>query len=136
MAGAANAKEAGWAGSLSGVRDDELARRSFRFRPGDLRPDWANQEDAEVVALQFWMASRPLTWSFGYYVDNVAAGLSVPGCWYLNRKTGILQYCTLPGEDLTQAEVIAPETLQLVRVEVHRIPTSSAGRVEPSPDIS
>lgn len=137
VAGAANGKEAGWAGSLSGVKDDELARRSFRFRPGDLRPDWANQEDAEVVVLQFWMAARlriqalderqnsvlftggswrPLTWSFGYYVDNVAEGLAVPGSWYLNRKTGILQYHALPGEDLTQAEVIAPETLQLVRV--------------------
>ena len=59
---------------------------------------------------------RPLTWSFGYYVDNVAEGLAAPGTWYLNRKTGVLQYYALPGEDLPQAEVVAPETLQLVRL--------------------
>ena len=137
VAGAANAREAGWAGTLGGIKDDDLARRSFRFRPGDLRADWTNLEDVEVVVLQFWMAPRlriqaldasqnsvlftggswrPLTWSFGYYVDNVAEGLFVPGSWYLNRKTGILQYHALPGEDLAQAEVMAPETLQLVRL--------------------
>jgi len=123
VAGAANGREAGWAGTLGGIKDDELARRSFRFRPGDLRADWTNLEDVEVVVLQFWMAPRlriqaldasqdsvlftggswrPLTWSFGYYVDNVAEGLFVPGSWYLNRKTGILQYHALPGEDPAQ----------------------------------
>ena len=30
-----------------------------------------------------------LTWSFGYYVDNVAEGMTAPGAWYLNRKTGV-----------------------------------------------
>ena len=119
------------------MKDDELARRSFQFRPGDLRQDWTNLEDVEVVVLQFWMASRlriqsldeqarsvlftggswrPLTWSFGYYVDNVAQGLDAPGTWYLNRKTGVMQYHALPGEDLAQAEVVAPETLRLVRL--------------------
>jgi len=137
VGGTANARESGWAGALGGIQDDELARRSFRFRAGDLRAEWTNLEDVEVVVLQFWMAARlrnqaldtsqntvlftggswrPLTWSFGYYVDNVAEGLSVPGSWYLNRKTGVLQYHALPGEDLTRTEVIAPETLQLVRL--------------------
>ena len=138
VAGEANPKEVGWAGTLKGVNDDELARRSFQFRPGDLRGDWTNLEDAEVVVLQFWMAPRlriraiddrqnsvlftggswrPLTWSFGYYVDNVAEGMTAPGAWYLNRKTGVLLYRALPGEDLTQAEVVAPETRQLVRLD-------------------
>jgi len=93
----ADAREAGWAGSIAGLKDDELARRSFRFRPGDLRQDWTNLENVEVVVLQFWMAPRlrietlderansvlfsggswrPLTWSFGYYVDNVVQGLA------------------------------------------------------------
>jgi hypothetical protein len=39
VAGAANGREAGWAGTLGAIKDDELARRSFRFRPGDLRAD-------------------------------------------------------------------------------------------------
>ena len=137
VAGAANARDAGWAGTIAGLKDDELARRSFQFRPGDLRQDWTNFEDVEVVVLQFWMAPRlrikaldergnsvlftggswrPLTWSFGYYVDNVAEGLATPGTWYLNRKTGVLQYHALPGEDLPQAEIVAPQTLQLVRL--------------------
>ena len=112
VAGAANGREAGWAGTLGGIKDDELARRAFRFRPGDLRADWTNLEDVEVVVLQFWMASRlriqaldasqnsvlftggswrPLTWSFGYDVDNVAEGLSAPGSWHLlPHQTGLL----------------------------------------------
>ena len=92
------------------MKDDELARRSFQFRPGDIRKDWSHVEDVEVVVLQFWMAPRlriqaiddrlnsvlftggswrPLTWSFGYYVDNLADGVTVPGTWYLNRQSGV-----------------------------------------------
>jgi hypothetical protein len=73
--------------------------------------------DASQNAVLFTGGSwRPLTWSFGYYVDNVAEGLFLPGSWYLNRKSRILQYHALPGEDVAQAEVIAPEALQLVRL--------------------
>ncbi|MCX6927302.1 MAG: right-handed parallel beta-helix repeat-containing protein [Verrucomicrobia bacterium] len=136
VAGTANRKEAGWAGALGELKDDEWARRSFQFRPGDLRKDWTNLTDVEVVVLQFWAAPRlriqaldegrnsvlftggswrPLTWSFGYYVDNVAEGLATPGAWYWNRAMGVLQYRALPGEDLAQADIVAPETLQLVR---------------------
>ena len=138
VVGAADYREAGWAGTLAGQTDDEISRRSFQYRPGDIQQDWTNLEDVEVVVLQFWMAPRlriqaideeqrsvlftggswrPLTWSFGYYVDNVYEGLDAPGTWYLDRKTGILRYHALPGEDMTQAEIVAPETLQLVRLE-------------------
>lgn len=137
VAGTANYKESGWAGALKGQNDDELARRSFRFRAGDIRQGWTNLEDVEVVVLQFWMAARlrikevderqssvlftggswrPLTWSFGYYVDNVAEGLTAPGSWYLNRQTGVLSYHSLPGEDLSLAETVAPQVEQLVRL--------------------
>ena len=113
--------------TLGELKDDELARRSFQFRPGDLRNDWTNLRDVEVVLLQFWMAPRlriqaiderrnsvlftggswrPLTWSFGYYVENVAEGLATPGAWYLDRAKGALQYRVLPGEDLTKADRI------------------------------
>jgi len=112
--------------------------RAFRFRPGDILSTWANLSDVEIVLLQFWMEARlriqrideptdavtftggswrPLTWSRGYYVDNVAEALGTPGEWYLDRKTGVLSYCPLPGEDMARAEAIAPVAEQLVRLE-------------------
>ena len=116
-----------------------LAKRAFQFRPGDIRPDWANREDLEVVVLQFWMAARlriqhideknrvvvftgeswrPLTWSGGYYVENVLEQLrDTPGSWYLDRKRGVLLYHPLPGEDMAKADVVAPVAEQLVRLE-------------------
>ncbi len=112
--------------------------RAFQFRPGDILGTWTNLGDVEVVVLQYWMEARlpiskvddaahtvtctggswrPLTWSRGYYVDNVAEALGTPGEWYLNRKTGLLSYCPLPEENMTKAEVIAPVTEQLVRLQ-------------------
>lgn len=117
---------------------DPLNRKSFRFHPGDLQRNWKNLKDVEVVVLQFRMEARlpiaaideatstvtftggswrPLTWSRGYYVENVYEALDEPGEWYLDRKTGILTYWPLPGEDLARAEVIATLSEQLVRLE-------------------
>jgi len=117
---------------------DEWHKRSFRFVPGDIRKDWRNIEDVEIVVLQMWMAARlriesideenhtvaftggswrPLTWSFGYYVDNLFEGLATPGAWYLDGKQGILYYHPLPGEDMAEIEAVAPVAEQLVRIE-------------------
>jgi hypothetical protein len=92
----------------------------------------------EIVVLQFWTAARlrieaidderdtvlftggswrPLTWSFGYYADNVLEGLDRPGCWYLDRKTGLLRYHALPGEDVAAAEVVTPDVDALLVIE-------------------
>ena len=127
-----------WAASVDPAQDTDLARRAFQFREGDLRSDWANLADVEVVELQYWMEARlriaaldtgqrsvlltggswrPLTWSFGYYVDNVYEGLDQPGAWYLDRPRGRLVYHPLPGEDLTALEAVAPVTEQLVRFQ-------------------
>ena len=113
-------------------------RCSFRYKPGDLRADWTNLADVEVVALQYWTEARlhiksldektqlvtftgpswrPLNWAKGYIVDNVREALDEPGEWYLDRKTGVLTYWPLPGEDMTKAEVVAPVLEQLVRLE-------------------
>ncbi len=43
-----------------------------------------------------------------YRLDNFFEALDQPGEWYLDRKTGVLSYWPLPGEDMTKAEVIAP----------------------------
>ncbi|MBN2374932.1 MAG: right-handed parallel beta-helix repeat-containing protein [Sedimentisphaerales bacterium] len=120
--------------------EGELAKRAFQYEPGDIRSDWSNINDIEIVVLQFWTEARlriqrlddqkhvvlftggsfrPLTWSGGYYVDNVFEEISEPGSWYLDRGKGVLYYHPLPGEDLSQAEIIAPGAgvYQLLRLE-------------------
>ncbi|MBI3920787.1 MAG: right-handed parallel beta-helix repeat-containing protein [Armatimonadetes bacterium] len=118
--------------------DDPQNAKAFHFKAGDINKSWTNLKDVEVVVLQYWTEARlriaevddqtstvtftgsswrPLTWSKGYVVENVCEGLDAPGEWYLNRKTGVLTYWPLPGEDMTKAEVIAPVAEQLVRIE-------------------
>lgn len=127
----------GWVGNLP-TDSDQWAKRSFQFRPGDLQPGWANLDDVEVVVLQFWMEARlriqkidagkhavlftggswrPLTWSWGYQVENVCEAFQSAGTWYLDRKAGLLAYRPLPGEEPAKLEVIAPVAEQLVRFE-------------------
>ncbi len=127
----------GWMG-VGPEAKSPLDLRAFQFQPGDIRKSWTNLDDVEVVVLQFWMEARlriraideknhavlftggswrPLTWSGGYYVDNVFEALDTPGTWYLDRKLGVLYYHPLPGEDMSKVEVVAPATQQLVRLE-------------------
>ncbi len=115
----------------------------FEFAPGDLKPDWTNLDDVEVIVYHFWTdshlpiksidtktnivtfkhkAGKVFTDDFTsdgarYIVENVFEGLDKPGQWYLNRKTGALYYIPMPGEDMTKAEVIAPVAQQLIRFE-------------------
>ncbi len=125
----------GWAGAEPPA--SERDRWSFRFRPGDIDRRWKNLGDAEVVVLQFWTEARlrikaidarnpavlftgrswrPLTWSGGYYVDNVFDGLRTPGSWYLDRTQGVVFYHPLAGEDMSRAQVMAPSLEHLVRL--------------------
>jgi parallel beta-helix repeat protein len=124
--------------ALAGGADPD--KSAFRYAPDDLRADWANRDDIEVVVLQFWTEARlhiarldeanhvvtftggswrPLTWSMGYSVENVHEALTEPGNWYLDRPSGILRYRPLPGEDMTQAEVIAPVAEQLLLMQAN-----------------
>jgi len=117
--------------------------QKFEFKPGDIRANWTNLEDVEIVALHFWVdthlpiesvdeaantvtlarkSRRKLTDDYTnkgarYYVDNVFEALQTPGEWYLNRQTGVLYYLPKPGEDMSKAEVIAPRTPSLLRLE-------------------
>ena len=136
LAAPAKVDASGWAGAAPPA--SEWDRWSFQFKPGDIDKGWTNLDDVEVVVLQFWMEARlrikavddrnhvvlftggswrPLTWSGGYFVDNVAGGLIAPGTWYLDRKRGVVSYHPLPGEDMNRVEVIAPVAEQLVRLE-------------------
>jgi hypothetical protein len=115
----------------------------LKFKPGNIKEEWARSE-AEVVALLAWSdfrmfirdvdesnhvatLSRNPTASnresnARYYVENAPDGLDVPGEWYLNRKTGLLTYVGLPGEDLNKADVIGShlDDLLVIRGEKDR----------------
>lgn len=120
--------------------------RRFEFKPGDLRANWTNLSDVEVVVYHFWtdahlpvrsvdesshvvtftkQSSKTFTDDFSeagarYIVDNVFEGLDAPGEWYLNRRTGELFYYPLPGEDPNRVPIVAPvapQLLQLTSVE-------------------
>ncbi|HEV3443064.1 MAG TPA: right-handed parallel beta-helix repeat-containing protein, partial [Gemmataceae bacterium] len=111
---------------------------SFHFRKGDIHKSWAEQGDVECVVLQKWadarlplksvdegaltaiVSGKPSPYSAfpdsPYWVENAMGGLDRPGTWYLNRKTGVLYYWPLPGEDMNKVEVIAPLLEELVRL--------------------
>ena len=127
-------------GDRAKARRDPETKKGFRFKPGDIQR-WTNLEDANVVQFHSWTASvhwieeldetnsivrftAPANWPTGYwtqheryYVENVPEALDAPGEWYLDRKTGVLSYWPLPGEDMRAAEVIAPRLRHLVRFE-------------------
>lgn len=115
----------------------------FQFKSGDIRADWTNLSDVEIIVYHFWTdshlriksvdtksnlvtfvcnANKVFTDDFTengarYIVDNVFEGLDAPGEWYLNRHTGQLFYYPMPGEDLAKAEVVAPFAPALLRLE-------------------
>lgn len=113
------------------------------FKPGDLRADWRNPVDIDIVALHFWVESRlgvkaidaeknlvqfagpsvfRLTAAHDpaefapYYVENVFETLSEPGQWYLDRAEGRLYVLPRPGESPKRLVALAPRLTQLIRV--------------------
>ncbi|NMC20552.1 MAG: hypothetical protein GYA33_09040, partial [Thermogutta sp.] len=112
-------------------------RTAFVFAPGDVAP-WPDLAEAQVVVFHSWETSRlriaavdeaermvtftgPSHWPFEnwekkqrYYVENVRAALDAAGEWYLDRSSGTLYYHPMPGEDMTEAEVVAPRLTSLV----------------------
>lgn len=112
----------------------------FGFSGDEIRADWANRGDVEVVAFHQWAISRmpiaeidaakrvvtlvgqtctPQGWGAfpkgnRFFVENVRDALGEPGQWYLDRPAGQLTYVPLPGEKADQAIVVAPRVEQLV----------------------
>jgi hypothetical protein len=112
----------------------------FGFSGDQIRGDWANLGDVEVLPFHQWSMSRlriaqvdpekhvvtftgssPTAESWGglqqghrFLVENVREALGEPGQWYLDRPTGQLTYVPLPGEKPEQAVVVAPRLEQLV----------------------
>ncbi len=116
---------------------DDRAR--LRYRNDDIRPEWAARSDVEVIALQSWAEFRMLIRSVEadssiavlshkcapsnrekdarYWVENVPEALDAPGEFFLDRTSGVLSYIPRPGEDMENAEVVAPVLDELVRFE-------------------
>jgi len=114
----------------------------FGFAGEDLRADWANLGDVEVLAFHQWTASRMrpaeidaakhvvrftgttrgmTPWAsflkgHRVLVENVREALSEPGQWYLDRPTGQLTYIPRPGETPEKTVVIAPRIDRLVEI--------------------
>ena len=117
--------------------EDELT--TMTYRPEDLGP-WLDTRNAEITVYHMWDESvvgirslDPATQTirfanpaghppgaFGvksYVVWNVREGMTEPGQWYLDRSAGKVVYWPLPGEDMTQAEVLAPTAYAVIRIE-------------------
>ena len=119
------------------------ACQTFEFKPGDIRADWSNLQDVEVIVYHFWTdshlpiksvdttsnlvtfackATKTFTDDFTedgarYIVENVFEGLDAPGEWYLNRHTGVIFYYPKAGEDMTRVKVIAPRLPAFIRIQ-------------------
>ena len=127
----------GWANEVTDGAG-EIANRLLYFDPADLPDDLYRPEDAEFVILQFWMEARlvlekmnretgealfqsgswrPLTWSYGYYLENVREGLTAPGSWYHDRRENRIWYHLKDGEHPENLEAAYPVLRQLIEVK-------------------
>lgn len=119
-------------------RQNPKAKMGFRFNAGDIK-NWDNLGDVNVFTYQSWTAplnwiasvdeeerivrfTAPASWPIGYwerkqryYVENYREALDAPGEWYLDRKTGVLSYWPIEGQDMTKAVAVAPVLRKLVR---------------------
>ena len=108
----------------------------LKFKEGDIKKEWAERGDVEVVALLAWAdirmqiravdeANNSATLSgeprpsnrennAQYWVENAPEFLDRAGEWYLDTKRGIVSYWAEDGEDLSQMEVIAPFLEELI----------------------
>ncbi|HID07454.1 MAG TPA: right-handed parallel beta-helix repeat-containing protein, partial [Armatimonadetes bacterium] len=119
-----------------------LSHRAFIAERNDIEPLFKltkrELNDVTLVAYHSWAISRlriamvdpktnmvvttgPARWQFfrwgrrqRYHLENFKEALDAPGEWFLSRD-GVLYYKPLPGEDMSEAEVIAPVLNQFVR---------------------
>ena len=114
-------------------------RTAFVYEPGSIA-DWESLNEIEVVVYHSWETSRlriasvdeenhtvsftdPAHWPFErwgpgqrYFVENAPDALDAPGEWYLDVGVGRVRYIPLPGEDMTESEVVAPVLRRLVEL--------------------
>ncbi len=97
---------------LAGLSPEELHDVNFMvYHKWDNTRRFVDQLDTEQQALvtsgrgmKSWNA---WTRNTCYHLENFRSALDAPGEWFLGRD-GMLSYYPLPGEDMSQAEVVAP----------------------------
>ena len=111
--------------------------KGFRFTPGKIKP--CDLDNLEVVTMHPFAATRmriaeldneagwvkftgdEYIWSYStdkkFYLENLSAGLTEAGMWYLDGKAGIVKYWPEPKEDMNSADVIAPVLEFIIRLE-------------------
>jgi len=109
----------------------------FKFHDDDIHPEWAHEDDVEVIDLQAWADIRMpirtvdesthtlvLAGQFRgrennsrYWVENTPEALDAPGEWYLDRKNGLVYYYPMPGEDMSRVRAVAPRLRQIILFE-------------------
>ena len=119
--------------------DAGKSRTALVFQGEDIR-QWPDIDDAVAVVYHSWTTSRhhiksidvanhivhftaPSAWVMGYwdkneryYIEGIREALDAPGEFYLDRKTGVLSYYPLPGEDMNAAEFVAPVAEELLLI--------------------
>jgi len=74
------------------------------------------QQQAIVTSGQAMKSWNPWRKNSRFHLENFQPALDTPGEWFLNRD-GTLYYHPLPGQDMTNAEVIAPVIDRFVAIE-------------------
>jgi len=128
---------------LTGAKlNTDFRTQTLSLPPGSIK-SWQSAPDAEVVVLGNWDITRKLIQSFDVakglvtlspphflghpairpmagmacYVENAIEFLDQPGEWYLDRRTGVLNYWPVEGQDLTRASVVAPVLTRLLELK-------------------
>ena len=133
---------AGYDTASPGGGDWMLGQSSMKYRNGDLKTDWHNLNDVELVVHQLWVTSRlPIAKldpsvgvvTFGkksvfrldgsatgtdspFVVENVAEALDA-GQWYLDRPSNTIYYLPRPGDRRERFVAFAPHIPAVVRVK-------------------
>lgn len=111
----------------------------LHFASGDVRKSWAESGETEIIALLAWadirmylrdvdLDNRVATLSghprpsnkeanARYFIENAPDSLDAPGEWQLDRQRGVVRYRRRGGEDMTNAEVIAPRLEDLFQLK-------------------
>ena len=111
----------------------------LRYRGNEVKKEWAERGDVEVIALLAWAVLRmPIVTvddaahaatltgdprpsnkevDARFWIENSPDALDSPGEWYYDKKAGTVQYWPVNGENLVAAEAVAPALTQLVRID-------------------
>jgi hypothetical protein len=91
-----------WDDSTVGIKSLDPQTRILRF---------SNPAGHPAGAFANWNAHAQT-----YVVWNVREGMHAPGQWYLDRTAGKVVYWPMPGEDMQQAEIIAPTVETIIHI--------------------